>query len=200
MRERSISRVSGHLQIFKIYLDGTEELIWDENNVITSGMAVNLAYLLGDAGYNTISSPSILDYQIAYWQVGVSGVSTYGTSTYTLGSAIPASYLSANGGLVYNSHSQLANGTTLTSQPFLAIAAANIFKASPTSVRYHLIIPADELNGLSSSNIPINEIGLFTRNTRKQSPEESILVAYKYFSNIVKTSDFALFFRWVINF
>jgi hypothetical protein len=50
------------------------------------------------------------------------------------------------------------------------------------------------------SNVPINEVGLFMKNPFGTNPSKSILVAYRKFSDITKTSEFALVFRWTINF
>ena len=54
MRQNDLLDVSGHLQIFKIYKDGTEEKVYDDHNVITSGMGVGLAMLFAGQGNNTV--------------------------------------------------------------------------------------------------------------------------------------------------
>ena len=108
---------------------------------------------------------------------------------------MPYSILSSTS-LITDQHSQLIPGAVLNTQPFIRIAPNNIYRASPTSVRFHIIIPPQDLN----ISDPINEIGLFSKNPRGQNPEESILCAYKSFSNLVKTEEFGLLFRWVINF
>tara|TARA_R110000824_G_scaffold115717_1_gene266877 strand:- start:388 stop:555 length:168 start_codon:yes stop_codon:yes gene_type:complete len=46
----------------------------------------------------------------------------------------------------------------------------------------------------------LNEIGLFIKNPKASATETSVLAAYRYFSNIIKTSDFGLVFRWTISF
>ena len=61
-------KLSGHLQIAKVYSDGTEELVFDDHNVIVSGMGVGLSYLFTAGG-----SDNLLDFQIDRFQVGVSG-------------------------------------------------------------------------------------------------------------------------------
>lgn len=191
MKSKDSLNIHGYLEIIKIYPD-REEIHWSDKNVITSGMGVGLANL-----FSRLSSSSILDYQIRYFQLGVSGSSNYGTSTFTLTSAIPVSILSSSPDLIWRSHSQLKNGVSFSNQPFIYISPANVYKASPTSVRYHLIIPQNCLNNVG---IPMNEVGLFMKNPTGQTPDQSILVAYKYFSNIFKTEDYALLFRWTINF
>ena len=42
--------VSGHLQIYKIYKDGTEEKVFDDHNLITSGMGLGLSMLFAGQG------------------------------------------------------------------------------------------------------------------------------------------------------
>lgn len=184
--------ITGYLEVIKIYPDGTEEIHWADKNVITSGMGIGLGYL-----FSNVAAGSVTDFQIRYFQLGVCGTTNYGTSTYQLGSAVPVTYLSSSPDLIYNSHSQYKNGTAVTNQPFIYISPANVYKASPTAVRYHLIIPQNCLNEV---NTPLNEAGLFMKNPFQQATELSPLVAYKYFSSIFKTSDFALLFRWTISF
>jgi hypothetical protein len=71
---------TGHLEVWKVYRDGTKELHWTDHNVITSGMGIGLAQL-----YSASGSDSILDYQILNFQVGTSGDTTnYGVSSYKL--------------------------------------------------------------------------------------------------------------------
>ena len=50
---------TGHIEIWKVYPDGSKEMHWTDNNVITSGMGVGLAHLYAASG-----SGSIIDYQI----------------------------------------------------------------------------------------------------------------------------------------
>jgi len=190
MRREDKFNIKGHLDIVKIYPDGREELHWSDHNVITSGMGLGLAYLFSNLG-----SSSILDFQIRYAQLGTSGSSNYGVSTFTLTSSLSYSELSSQP-LPTSIHSQYKNGTVESNQGFIVIPSNNILKVSPTSVRYHIVIPQDALN---SSHI-FNEIGLFMKNPRGQATIESVLVAYRYFTNLVKTNEFAVLFRWTIYF
>ena len=63
--------IKGHLTISKVYRDGNEEIIFDDHNIIVSGMGVALAHMFALSGSN-----SILDYQIDRFQVGVSGAAS----------------------------------------------------------------------------------------------------------------------------
>ena len=60
--------IKGHLEIIKIYPDGTEEVHYSEDNVITSGMGYTLL-----KAFSTSGAGSISPFQIVYFQLGVSG-------------------------------------------------------------------------------------------------------------------------------
>ena len=60
--------IYGHLTIIKRFQDGEEEVVFDDHNVIVSGMGVGLSYMFNGSGSN-----SVLDYQIDRFQLGVSG-------------------------------------------------------------------------------------------------------------------------------
>jgi hypothetical protein len=190
-----IVKAKGYLEVIKIFPDGHEEVHWEDNNVITSGMGLGFSFLLGKP--SELSAGLITNFQIKYYQLGVSGSTNYGVSTHKLTSSLAYSDLSGFDLPIVSALDQLSNGQILTSQSFFEIGQANIHRTSPTSVRYHLIIPASELNNLSN---PLNEVGLFMRNPLNRTPEAPILVAYKYFSPILKTSEFALLFRWSLYF
>lgn len=190
MRKEDKFNIKGHLDIIKVYPDGKEEVHWSDHNVIVSGMGVGLAYM-----FSHLSSSSVLDYQIRYAQLGISGTTNYGVSTFKLVSSLPYSTLSGQP-MPTTQHSQYQNGTTVTNQGYITIPANNVIKVSPTSVRYHIIIPQEALN----NNLVFNEIGLFMKNPRGQNPIESILVAYRYFTNLSKTDQYALLFRWTLYF
>ena len=183
----------GHLEIWKVYRDGRpDELHFSDQNTITSGLGVGLAILFADQG-----SKVITDYQLRWFKLGVSGPATYGVSTFQLTSALSEDQYNTSGDLILDTHSNLRNGITVTDIDFARIEFHHIQKASPTSVRFILYIGKDNCNDLS---VPLNEIGLFMHNPRGLSPLESILVAYKTFSSILKSNEFALVFRWTINF
>ena len=91
-------------------------------------------------------------------------------------------------------------GTASTGdEKFIYVPDNVIKKSSPTSVTYVLYLPEDV-----SFNQQLDEIGLFMSNPLAAlisgQARRSPLVAYRTFSDIVKTSDFSLIFRWTINF
>ena len=123
--------IKGHLTIHKV-ANGEEELIYDEDNVITSGFGYSLSHLFGLAG-----GTNITDYQI------------------------------------------------------------------DRSARYTIFIDEDSCNNLTrvSDEVNLNEIALFVKNPTGDTVNEiSSMAAYRYFSNIRKTNQFGLVFRWTITF
>ena len=71
----------------------------------------------------------------------------------------------------------------------------NIQKITDSSVRFNLII-----DPYSLLNITINEVGLFMRNPRGNDTPNPILVAYRPFTSLAKTSTFTLILKWTISF
>ena len=64
--------ITGHLQIVKIPKhSGKEEIIFDDHNIIVSGMGVGLSIL-----YSLSGASSITDFQFDRFQIGISGAGT----------------------------------------------------------------------------------------------------------------------------
>lgn len=191
--------IVGHLEIYKKYKDGKEELIFDEPNVITKGMGVGLSYLFTASG-----STSILDYQIDRFQVGLSGSEALQVSS-TLSLSSPLSSIEEYGldsNLFIEQATQVSGSAQIPGQFFALIPASNITKIGKSSVRYTLILDEDACNDLSRDGLPVslNEIGLFMKNPLGGAQNKSILVAYRSFGEIRKLNDFSLIFKWTINF
>ena len=206
MKQQDILNVSGHLEIYKVYEDGREEQVFTDHNVITSGMGVGLGLLYAGSG-----AADITNFQIRYFQLGVSGdtkISSYGVSEVHLVSALGQ----VNGKTDYNTDSNSVlplvshelmnwNGTKkLDSQSgdswyFSLISDNSIKRVDLNSVTYILYIDRNSCNSLT-----LNEVGLFMKNPLGSDPKRSQLCAYRPFSNIVKTDDFALVFKWTLNF
>ena len=194
--------INGHLQIAKIYEDGAEEIVFDDHNVIVSGMSVGLSYLFTLSG-----SAKVTDYQLSKFQLGVSGPRAGGevSSTYELSGPLSSfdEYGGTDGGLLLVSSSQIKTSLNVaTEQLFAVIPHSHVTRISDTSVRYTIVIDRYACNSIAreDGNMSLTEIGLFMKNPRGGIPEQSILVAYRNFSKITKSSDFALVFRWTINF
>ena len=193
--------ITGHLTIHKQYSDGQEELVFDDHNIIVSGMGTGLSYMFNGSGSN-----SVLDYQIDRFQIGVSGPPTGGvvSSIYQLSGDLTSIAEYGTGSNLYIEDASQIKGNTIATNKFFALIPANkITRIGDSSVRYTLVVDEEACNDLTrdSNDMNINEIGLFMKNpTGNTGTNRSILVAYRTFSNIRKTNDFSLIFRWTLNF
>ena len=190
--------IKGHLTVHKV-VDGQEELVYDEDNVIVSGFGWALAHLYGRVGSDTIT-----DYQIDRIKLGVSGSLGLQVSTTTdLGGPLSsqAEYVgTGDSNLAVVSGYRWANDVaTTTGEWYAKIPFSKVTKVDDRTVRYTIFIDEDSCNNLRT-DANLNEIGLFIKNPKANATETSVLAAYRYFSNIRKTSDFALVFRWTISF
>jgi len=202
--------IYGHLTIIKRSKDGVEEILFDDHNVIVSGMGVSLTYLFTASGSDTV-----LDYQIDRFQLGVSGraagvtdtiletSTTYQLSGPLVEGGVPGGY-GGGSNLFIERATQITNTTDTTDVDFAMIPANKVTRIADNSVRYTLVVDDEAANGMrddGGEDAYLNEIGLFVKNPRGDtSPTASILAAYRTFSNIRKTNDFSLIFRWTLNF
>ena len=192
--------IKGHLTISKIYRNGNEEVIFDDHNIIVSGMGVALAHLFALSG-----SDSILDYQIDRFQVGVSGGTALElSSTNALSGPLIsfAEYGIDSNTLAASAYQILNNSIVNVTKFYGLIPQQNITRIDANTVRYTIVLDEDSCNNIQRGGInkPLNEVGLFVKNIKNNLIDAPILVAYRYFDNIQKTSDFSLVFRWSINF
>lgn len=192
MRVLSEIAPRGHLEIYKVFPNGEQEKIFDDHNVIVSGMGVGLAYLFAGSGSTTIT-----DYQIRYFQVGTGGTNDYGVSTFTLNTPLTSSQYFTSADMVITNQNQIKNGVPTFTASFARIPFNHIQRVSETSVRFILAIGRNNVNNLAN---PLNEVGLFMSNPMGGATTKSLLVAYKKFSDILKTDDFSLIFYWTLNF
>jgi len=212
--------ITGHLQIAKHHKDGAEEIVFDDHNVITSGMGVGLSYFFTGSG-----SGKITDYHFDRFQVGVSGAIVQaavdaGQAGIPLSAVFQLSgplerttdYGGAASKLVLSTNSKFAGtpaATIQTGKVFAYIPFSHVTRIGDRSVRWTIVLDEqacisgniESIGGVSQfSSKPINEIGLFMGNPRGLATDTSLLVAYRTFSDITKTDDFSLVFRWTINF
>jgi hypothetical protein len=192
--------IKGHLTISKIYRDGNEEVIFDDHNIIVSGMGVALAHLFSLSG-----SDSILDYQIDRFQVGVSGGTALEVSSRNSlsGSLNSFSEYGVDSNTFAASAYQIINNSIVSIAKFYGIIPQqNITRIDANTVRYTIVLDEDSCNNIQRGGVnkPLNEVGLFVKNIKNSAIDAPILVAYRYFNDIQKTSDFSLVFRWSINF
>jgi len=194
--------VRGYLQIAKVYKDKPEEIVFDDHNVIVSGMSVGLSHFFTGSGSETVT-----DYHNDRFQVGVSGNDTAGSAIYQLSGplssiaeyGIATNFAVVSGYIIENGVVSPTKDNVFGLTPF-----KNVTRINETSVRYTIVLDEDTGNYTNylrgSSGLSLTEIGLFMKNPRGLASDASILVAYRKFNQILKTSDFALVFRWTINF
>lgn len=193
--------IKGHLTISKIYSDESEEVIFDDHNIIVSGMGVALAHMFAVSG-----STSILDYQIDRFQIGVSGSQAYevtGTNKLTSPLSSLAEYVGTAGEVLVTSGYQVRNNAVVSQSNFYGmIPQQNITRVDDNTVRYTIFLDQESCNNITRDGADafLNEIGLFVKNIKGGAPVAPILVAYRYFSNVRKTTDFGLVFRWSLSF
>lgn len=180
--------ITGHLEVTKVYRSGEEEVIFDDHNIIVSGMGVGLSYMFSNTGSNYLP-----DYRIDRFQVGVSGGPELEvSSTYELSGALDSKgKYGGKTNLNIKKATQIVNGEERNNRYFAGIGPEQISKLGETSVKFTLTLDEDSCNGET-----LNEIGLFMANPTGSDRDKSILVAYRHFSDTIKTSDFSLVFRW----
>ena len=206
MKQKDQIDITGHLQIVKVFSDGTEETVFDDHNVITSGMGAGLGLLYAGSG-----AADITNFQVRYFQLGVEGdtvIDTYGPDQITLVSALgqingASDYQSDarstipifehelsdwNGGQAEESNADMA-------WQFAFISDNAIKRVDLNSVTYILYVDEHSCNDHT-----LNEVGLFMKNPQGLPTLRSTLVAYRPFTDITKTSDFSLVFKWTLNF
>jgi len=192
--------INGHLTIIKKMSTGEEEILLDDSNIIVSGMGVGLSYLFTASGSN-----SILDYQIQKFQIGVSGPPAGGVTSginELSGSLTSIDEYGTGSNLALFEGTQIVGAGTQTGRVFAEIPASKITRINESSVRYTLVVDEEAANGIQrgSQDAGINEIGMFMKNPTGSADDRPILVCYRTFSDIIKTNDFSLIFRWTINF
>ena len=168
------NRIKGHLEIVKIYADGTEELHFSDENVITSGLGYTLLKAFATSG-----AGSIEPFQIQYFQLGVAANdSLQVSSTGSLSASLSeANYGTAN--FEISTH-DLSSGTPAAAQPFGVIAWPYIKKISPTRVMYQIFLGDEAAEGIT-----LSEVGLFSKNPNL---------------SVAKQDSFSVLFRWTIEF
>lgn len=191
----------GHLEIFKVYPDGSSELHYSDDNVICSGMGATLATC-----FSTDFGTDVSSFMINYFQLGVSGGTALQVSSLgALSGSITQAEFGTNPNFDVHVH-KIVSGTTVTSnQAFGTIPDGYIRKVDNSTVVWQIVVDQNTANDISrsGSTLSLNEIGLFSNNPLLKSPGsnyESYLCAYRYFTPIQKTSNFALVFRWKIRF
>lgn len=191
----------GHLEVWKHFPDGTQELHYSDANVICSGMGATLAEMF-DAPYDA----PVEDYQIKYFKVGSGGQSSYQVSGRSDLESPFAVVQYGTGNLDVSMHNLIANGAKITTvgpiTTFGVIPYAYVKRVTPTKCMWQIVL--DEQTCNVGDNDPdenyINEIGLYSKNPYREETDASMLCAYRFFKKVYKTDAFILVFRWTIEF
>jgi len=187
-----MKHINGHLEIVKRYSNGDESVVFDEHNVIVSGMGLTLSLLFSGSGSDTVT-----DFQISRAQLGT-GANAEVSTTYQLATPVAFSetYTSGDSGVIAVSGTQYTTAnTTVANQVFVVIPHSKVTRVNKNSVRYSIVIDEIPLNGVG-----LKEIGLFVKNPQGTPETRSVMVAYKTFNVITKSSDFSLIFNWTLTF
>jgi hypothetical protein len=192
--------ITGHLEIIKRMSTGEEEILLDDPNIIVSGMGVALSYLFAASGSDTV-----LDYQIQKFQLGISGPPAGGITSainQLSGSLSSTDEYGTGSNLFLYTGSQMVGNSLIPGRVFAEIPASKMTRINNNSVRYTLVVDEEAANNIqrNGQDRGLNEIGMFVKNPTGAADDRPILVCYRTFSNIVKTNDFSLIFRWTINF
>ena len=187
---KSMKGIKGHLEVIKIYNDGTEEVHFSEDNVITSGMGHTLL-----KAFSTSGAGSITDFQIVYFQLGTSGsLALQVFENGDLGNALSAGAYGVSASFEIDNHDYIASGAT-SNGDFGIIPFPYIKKVSPTRVMYQI-----HVGDATANSQTINEVGLWSRNPDSLVTETSYLCAYRFFTALQKTDAFSVLFKWTIEF
>lgn len=193
MNNYEILQASGNLDIIKIYNNGSSEVIFSDHNVITSGLGVSLATIFVGSGTSNIK-----DHQIRWFQVGSGTSVSYNSTQNALVSPLA---IGDYGNTLSKENHERANaaGGFGAKEAFVWIPQTALRKTSSTSVTYLLNLDKDSCNGAS-----IKEIGLFVHSPFRRftgsGVVRSVMAAYRQFSEIAKTDEFSLLFRWTLSF
>ena len=212
--------LKGHITICKVYKDGSEEVILDKHNILTAGLGSSFLDIIQHNG-----SPWADDYRPRYFQVGTSSINyneSLATSSYfyQLSAPLVWSEYGSDTALTVEKRNRGFNASTLDGTTFQEILFTSAHMSSvefssvdnnsswfptiPDSDITKVFLDACEteivLDENSANGITISEIGMFAKNPKGLVKDTPILIAYKSFTGIPKTSAYSLVFHWSIGF
>lgn len=186
----------GHLEVWKQYPDGSKELHYKDDNVITSGMGATLSEM-----FDAPPTVDVENFQCIYFRCGSGGTEGRQVSG-TSDLADPftrAQY--GTGNLGFSIHNLIANGAKTEGLAFGTIPYSYIKRVTKTKCMWQIVLDEQSANvGDGTPEGYINEIGLYSKNPYREDTDASMLCAYRYFKKIYKTDAFILVFRWTIEF
>ena len=211
----------GHVTICKIYKDGTQEVVLDQHNLITAGLGYALVDINQGAGSQFAS-----DFAPYYFQLGTSTIDyddSVATSSYFYQLSTPFDWndygddteldivkryrgfiaSSLNVTAASPTYSELLLTSSLLSSTIFS-GSDEYFAVVPPYLVSKVVLDAFEIELIldenSANGKAITEIGLFAKNPKGLSQDSPLLMAYRSFDALNKTSDFSLVIRWSIGF
>ena len=211
--------IKGHLTICKVYNDGTQEVVLDNANMITKGLGSSFIDIQEGKGGSYAEN-----FVPQYFQLGTSCVDTNtfdaATSAYFYHLSTPltwSEYGEDTELLLYERYrgfyaSSEDSGVTYTemygtSAPLSSIVFSGsdqyFVKVTPDkrtkylldSMEAEIVLDENTANGQN-----ITEVGLYAKNPRGYKEDSPLLMAYRSFVSVPKSSDFSLVMHWTIGF
>ena len=218
--------ISGHVTICKVYSDGTKETVLDKANLVTAGLGSSFIDLIQNNGSKYSDDYSPRYFQVGTSDIGYTTTparqasstfyqvsapfhfSAYGTDTTLIISkryrGFHASTLDPPAvSLPHRTYVELLNTSAPlsscifsgTDQYFAEISDSKLSKYFMDSFDCEIVLDEQTGNGKD-----ITEIGLFSKNPKGFQEDSPLLIAYKNFTAIPKSSEFSLMISWSVGF
>ena len=208
----------GHITICKVYSDGTEDTIVDRANLVTAGLGSSFIDIQRGQG-----SENVDGFSPYYFQVGTSSMgydTTVATSSYFYQLSTPFSWddygddtdfiveskyrgfnaTTDDGGstyteLLFTSAALSSIAFSGTDEYFSTVKEGRLSKFFMDSFESEIVLDEKTGNGKE-----ISEIGLFAKNPKGFKEDSPLLMAYRSFTPVTKTSEFSLVVHWSVGF
>tara|TARA_R100000963_G_scaffold33166_1_gene25308 strand:+ start:460 stop:1137 length:678 start_codon:yes stop_codon:yes gene_type:complete len=208
----------GHITICKVYSDGTEDTIVDRANLVTAGLGSSFIDIQRGQG-----SENVDGFSPYYFQVGTSSMdydTTVATSSYFYQLSTPFSWddygddtdfiveskyrgfnaSTDDGGstyteLLFTSAALSSIAFSGTDEYFSKVKEGRLSKFFMDSFESEIVLDEKTGNGKE-----ISEIGLFAKNPKGFKEDSPLLMAYRSFTPVTKTSEFSLVVHWSVGF
>ncbi len=189
----------GYLTIVKEEKDGTKEIIFQDENMITEGFGRNIVNLWSGASLN------VENFRIRYFKIGKSksgGIALNNPSFYDVSVGLTNADYGANSNVKLVVQNQLKlNNTFLSTSSFITSSNVTFGEISPnaisrvdgSAVEFYFML--DENTAL---NLPIQEVALFATNPDNESVNKPIMVCYRALANPITKTDYTLHYYWLI--
>ena len=210
--------IKGHITVCKVYKDGTKETVLDRANLITAGLgSAFIDIQQGEGG--TLAS----DFAPTYFQLGTDTMdydTALATSSYFYHLSAPFTWSdygddtdlyiekkyrgfnasTEDSGVTYTELLQTSAPLSAvifsgSDEYFAPIVGGTVTKFFMDSCEAQIVLDENTANGMA-----ITEVGLFAKNPKGFSEESPVLMAYRSFAALDKTSEYSLVINWTIGF